>query len=122
MLGTAKAIFANFLDEIRNSNSPLKTVPSNRLADFFSIESDKEILDTLTKLRQGQQLFKNILSTWTTETAKFKEFKNLLVFSQLDAVIDFVKQTLSDEFRSFSYISPIRASAQRYYRQQAAAA
>lgn len=121
VLGTAKTIFATFLDEIRNSNSPLKTVPSNRLADFFSIESDKEILDTLTKLRQGQQLFKNILSTWTTETAKFKEFKNLLVFSQLDAVIDFVKQTLSDEFRNFSYISPVRASAQRYYRQQAAA-
>jgi len=120
-LSNTKTLLTIFLDEIRNTKSPLKDIPSDRLADFFPIEFDKEILKTLTDLRQGRQLFKNILSTWTTETTKFKEFKNLLVFSKLDTVIDFAKETLSEEFRNFSYISPVRASAQRYYRQQAAA-
>lgn len=117
----AKTIFGAFLDDLRNSKSSLKNIPSNQFADFFEIESDKVLLEVITKLRLNQELFKNILSTWTKETPKFKEFKNLLLFSKLDTIVDFAKQTLNEEFKTFSYISPVRASAQRYYRQQAAA-
>lgn len=120
VLSYAMTSLSNFIDEIRNTKSSLKSVPSHRLIDIFPLRSDKETLATLNNLRQNQELFKNIISTWTTSSPKFKEFKNLIIASRLGDIIDFSKQVLNDEFASFSYISPIRASAQRYYRQQAA--
>lgn len=85
---------------------------SLRIGNYLSVEKLKEDLSALAGIERGR--VKSI--TWNE--SKLLLLKNALTLAELDSLIDTINYYIHYEFGGMSYVKPVRASAERYYRSQ----
>lgn len=73
-------------------------------------------LDTLQKVRIAT--LKNRAKTWTIESEEFKEVYNNLALFYAIRNLGVIDDEIKSMYTSCSYIAPVRAAANRYYRTQ----
>lgn len=81
------------------------------------IGSESEMLNHFKKMF-STNTWRNKTLDLGLEDEVFVKFKNLLILARAGIVIYNLDEILDQTFRRVSYIEPIRASAQRYYRSQ----
>lgn len=78
----------------------------------------EEMLTAIQESQSQKGFWKRFVLDWTVETAEFVRYRRLLWGSRLEEILDSVERSIKREFGSISYITPLRAAAERYYRQQ----
>lgn len=74
----------------------------------------------LESLRTGTSLttFRRNASTWDITSKEFVEIYNLIAVSHVISCFDSIDTELREQYRNCSYVAPMRAAANRYYRTQ----
>ncbi|WP_071782513.1 MULTISPECIES: AAA family ATPase [Planktothrix] len=62
--------------------------------------------------------WKNKTSKWTIETEEFQQLRDLIIALEIPFILKACDNTITDFSRQISYMGPIRATAERYYRTQ----
>lgn len=88
----------------------------NKLLYTFNFDSNEQLLNSIKK-SDAKRFSKNIKDICLSSPV-FKELKGLMLASCLPYFLSAIDQHLSDIFKTVSYIAPVRASADRYYRPQ----
>jgi predicted ATPase len=62
--------------------------------------------------------WKDKTNSWTVETKDFKELRDLIIANAIPFILEKCDDTLANFSKNISYIGPVRATAERYYRTQ----
>jgi predicted ATP-dependent endonuclease of OLD family len=75
---------------------------------------------TLINIKTANQLktWSKLVSDWDINTPEFVNLNNRLVLSITLPVLDILNTRLTSYYKNSSYIGPLRATAERYYRRQ----
>jgi AAA15 family ATPase/GTPase len=79
--------------------------------------SKKAILKKIKEI-ESPKVWKTTVSNWEIDNDEFNRLNNRFVLSVSFAIIDNLNIELTSFYRNSSYIGPLRATAERYYRRQ----
>lgn len=79
---------------------------------------DKQGLLSNMKQTVNIESLKKHIKNWSVKTNAFSWFYNLFVVYKLEAMCSFCNEEIDDFYSNCSYIAPLRAEANRYYRNQ----
>lgn len=88
------------------------------IANRIRLATAPEILEQIKTMQAEKGLWKKQILEWNIESPDFIILRNLLWGYKLDEIINELARVLQRDFSSISYITPLRAAAERYYRQQ----
>lgn len=110
---------SQLLDYFKSKNR--KNTSQNTLRKLlikFGIGSKKEILDNILKNTISLKHWYKQIKNWKTNDDDFIYLNNLLIASRAAIILDYVEEYINNAIMNFSYVAPLRATAQRYYRRQ----
>lgn len=81
-------------------------------------DMDKQGLLINMKQKVNIESLKKHINRWSVKNSTFLKVYNMFVVSKLDAIISFCNSELSSFYSNCSYIAPLRAEANRFYRNQ----
>ena len=113
-------LFFNQLYELFKSKNRRNTSDSTlkRLLIKFGIGSQNQVLNNIIENTISLKHFQKQIADWKTFDKDFRVFNDLLIASRIPLLLDYVEEYFTDSIMNFSYVAPLRASAQRYYRRQ----
>lgn len=76
------------------------------------------MLDTIKSSQAQQGIWRKHVNAWTINSEELKVLQRLLWGARLESLLDSLSDSMRREFLAISYITPLRAAAERYYRQQ----
>ncbi|NMG59347.1 hypothetical protein E1H12_12680 [Geitlerinema sp. P-1104] len=88
------------------------------IIDEIKFGDDQEILNGIASVPYKGKTWKNKIEKWNLDDADFKDLRDLIVVNVFPIIYESVQDYLVRLARNISYIAPIRASAERYYRLQ----
>jgi predicted ATPase len=84
---------------------------------YLDISSQEAMLVKLTEMEFGSKWLRHC-KEWSIESAEFRKVYECIFILKYDSVFEFIGEYLTGLFRKVKYITPIRASAERFYRLQ----
>jgi AAA15 family ATPase/GTPase len=77
-------------------------------------------IDFLSKIQkiESPKKWNTLVSGWNLETSEFNKLNNRLLLAVSLRLVEYLNNKLTGFYRNSSYIGPLRATAQRYYRRQ----
>lgn len=101
---------------ISKSNAQLDSY--EELIDQLSFGSDKEILIQLKKPNEGPTRWSTFCKTLEEKNPAFVRIRNLIIMAKLPLLLATIDEAITVLSKNVSYLEPLRATAQRYYRRQ----
>ncbi|WP_449416588.1 AAA family ATPase [Phormidium nigroviride] len=89
-----------------------------QMALSFGIGNSEYMLKDIQENKVSTKYWKNKTKNWTIETNDFKELRDLIIASAIPFILEKCNDTLANFSNNISYIGPVRATAERYYRTQ----
>ncbi len=83
----------------------------------LNFSSNKKLLNSIVNQNVVKGFAKKV-ANWNLKTSEYKEFRALLLAATVPSLIEKCDQYISLMARNTSYIAPLRATAERYYRPQ----
>lgn len=105
-----------YINKILNNKISKNTV-SNIFDSIKQIGSKANILQNIKDI-ESPKAWKNIVKNWDKYNSDFISLNNRILLSNSLLIIDYLNSELTRDLRGVSYIGPIRATAERYYRRQ----
>ncbi|MFH1447005.1 MAG: AAA family ATPase, partial [Chloroflexota bacterium] len=100
---------------IHRNTSPRTTF---RLLESIELGSSEGMLKSIQNPRFGTKTWRAKTSKWTVDNPSFLELQNLLIAKSFLNLLTDSRTIFSDIMAQSNYIAPVRATAERYYRQQ----
>ena len=117
-LGNFNSLTKDVYQTIRNiSKMEYAQETITRIISTFNFDSNKALFNSIKNSDAATKFSKNIKDIHF-DSEVFKELKGIMLANNLAYFINIIDQHLSDMFKAVSYIAPLRASADRYYRPQ----
>lgn len=112
-----------FLEEIHDCVKNLvhgrtKDDSIDELITRLQLGTASQMLQAIKESQIQRGIWKKQVLEWTEDTPEFIRYRQLFWGSRLEELLDAVDEAIRREFGSISYITPLRAAAERYYRQQ----
>lgn len=100
-------------------NLHYSTTPENILKTIlaFGLGSSEKMLKNIQEINSGQTWQKKT-KKWTIETKEFQDLRNLIIANLVPFLMEKCDEVLVNFSKQVSYIGPLRATAERYYRIQ----
>lgn len=89
----------------------------SKIISTFNFDSNEALFKSVKNSDAATKFAKNVKDI-DIDSTLFKDLKGLLLASNVSYFISIIDQHLSDVFKAVSYIAPLRATADRYYRPQ----
>lgn len=89
-----------------------------RMASTFGLGSSVNMLEHIKKHPYGQKTWKKRTSNWQLNSTEFQELRDLIIANSLPNLLELCDNLLGQFSKNISYMGPVRATAQRYYRTQ----
>jgi len=89
-----------------------------RLIQKFGIGSKQKVLSSIIENTINLKHWSKQISNWDISNKDFKKFNDLLIASRAASILEYLDDSINGSVLNFSYIAPLRATAQRYYRRQ----
>ncbi|WP_299709341.1 AAA family ATPase [uncultured Tenacibaculum sp.] len=99
------------------SNRKLSDETILKILNQLNFNSNKELFDSIIK-QDIVKGFANKVKDWEIENDKYINLKNHLITSAIPSLISLCDSKITSIANSTSYIAPLRATAERYYRPQ----
>lgn len=109
-------LFASSLRPYFHGNTSIETI--HALFDQRGLGTDDQMLADLQSIRQGGPYWHHRVLGWQTDHAVFQSVRNLVLANWAPVLLEIADHYLSQVAQGVSYIAPLRASAERYYRSQ----
>lgn len=90
----------------------------HRLISNLWLGPDQSVLSTLQSIGSGGDHFRQKCRTWSIASPEFIAIRNAYIALVAEDLLSAIDEYLVATFRSVSYIAPVRATAERYYRMQ----
>ncbi len=90
----------------------------NWLVKGFGIGSSKSMLANLQNTTRGGKKWSKETEKWSENSDEFKSFRDLIIANSMFSILWYCNNYVSGFARNVSYIGPVRATAERYYRSQ----
>jgi hypothetical protein len=88
------------------------------LASTLGIGSSPLMLEAMRQTRTGLKTWTRTTSRWTTRSTSFQRMRDLVIAANLRGLLLACDEYLEAFARNSSYVAPVRATAERYYRLQ----
>ena len=89
-----------------------------QMALSFGIGNSENMLKNIQENSFASKYWKNKTRNWTAETKDFQELRDLIIANAIPFILEECNETLANFSKNISYIGPVRATAERYYRKQ----
>ncbi|HLO49326.1 MAG TPA: AAA family ATPase [Kamptonema sp.] len=89
-----------------------------KMALYFGLGSSENMLKDIQENNFDSKYWKTKTKNWTIETNDFKELRDLIIANAIPFILEKCNDTLANFSNNISYIGPVRATAERYYRTQ----
>lgn len=99
-----------------HANTSAETV--RHIAWGLGIGSSRRMLDAMPQSRAATKVWRERTSIWTTESGEFQRLRDLVIAANLRAFLLVCDEYVEAFARNSSYVPPVRATAERYYRLQ----
>lgn len=118
-----RALFQALIDktqETAHHATKLETIIQMALS--FGLGNSENMLKDIQENNFAGKSWKDKTKNWTVETKDFKELRDLIIANAIPFILEKCDDTLANFSKNISYIGPVRARAERYYRTQDLAA
>jgi predicted ATP-dependent endonuclease of OLD family len=102
--------------ELVHHNASRETIAS--LVRSFGIGSSKTMLANIKATGKGGETWKKKVAKWSESSSDYKHLRDLIIANSLLSIFASCDDYISTFARNISYIGPVRATAERYYRSQ----
>jgi predicted ATP-dependent endonuclease of OLD family len=85
---------------------------------YFGLGNSENMLKDIQNNPFSTKSWQKKTSQWTIETEEFKTFKNLIIANSIPFILEKCDNIITNFSRKISYMGPVRATAERYYRIQ----
>ncbi|UAM99359.1 AAA family ATPase [Polaribacter litorisediminis] len=110
---------------VKQIYTKIKEISSRNIADStvlkiiskLNLSSNKKLFESIVSQKEIKTFYKNV-NNWNIEDSIYKEFRALLLASIAPSLIERCNDYISNMASNTSYIAPLRATAERYYRPQ----
>ena len=89
-----------------------------QMAVSFGLGNSEHMLKDIQENSFGSLGWKKKTRNWTVETKDFQDLRDLIIANAIPNILEECDETLANFSKNISYIGPVRATAQRYYRTQ----
>jgi hypothetical protein len=89
-----------------------------KMVTSFGLGTSKFMLKDIQDNRYGGKHWKKQTRNWTIETDNFKKLRNLIIANAVPFIVEKCDEILGSFSKQISYMGPVRATAERYYRTQ----
>lgn len=113
---TLRELIINKIVELNHHKTSPRTI--SKTYSNLKLGSSKEMLNQLKNDKFSGNTWKNRLADWTLESTQFKAFRDLFIAESMPLVLEVCDEYITQFSRQVSYIGPVRATAERYYRIQ----
>lgn len=114
-----RALFQALIDKTKETaHHATKLETIIQMALSFGLGNSENMLKDIQENNFGSTYWKNKTQKWTVETKDFKELRDLIIANAIPFILEKCDDTLANFSNNISYIGPVRATAERYYRTQ----
>lgn len=113
----SSSILGILLKQVKNkvhhatSNENIKIISSN-----FGVGNSEKILEDFKNPKYSMKSWQKSIQNWNIENQDFKYLRDLLIATHVPNLLRKCDEILANFSRSVSYMGPVRATAERYYR------
>ncbi|MBE9469239.1 MAG: AAA family ATPase [Bacteroidetes bacterium] len=108
--------FYKLLKSKNRKNTSDNTI--RRLLIKLGIGSKNEVLKNIFDNTISLKYLQKQIANWNTFDKDFIDFNDLLIATRISSILDYIEHYIVNSIMNFSYVAPLRATAQRYYRRQ----
>lgn len=114
-----RALFQALIDKTKETaHHATKLETIIQMALSFGLGNSENMLKDIQENNIAGKSWKNKTKNWTVETKDFKELRDLIIANAIPFILQQCDDTLANFSKNISYIGPVRATAERYYRTQ----
>ncbi len=114
-----RALFQALIDKTKETaHHATKLETIIQMALSFGLGNSENMLKDIQENNFSGKSWKDKTKNWTVETKDFKELRALIIAHAIPFIIEKCDDTLANFSNNISYIGPVRATAERYYRTQ----
>jgi len=114
-----RALFDALIDKTKETaHHATKLETIIQMAVSFGLGNSENMLKDIQENSFGSQGWKNKTRNWTVETKDFQDLRDLIIANAIPNILEECDEMLANFSKNISYIGPVRATAQRYYRTQ----
>ncbi|WP_445247889.1 AAA family ATPase [Microcoleus sp. OTE_8_concoct_300] len=114
-----RALFQALIDKTKETaHHATKLETIIQMALSFGLSNSENMLEDIQKNRFAGKYWKDKTKDWTVDRKEFKELRDLIIANAIPFILEKCNETLANFSKNISYIGPVRATAQRYYRTQ----
>jgi predicted ATPase len=89
-----------------------------QMALSFGLGNSENMLKDIQENSFAGKYWKDQTKDWTVDRKEFKELRDLIIANAIPFILEKCDDTLANFSKNISYIGPVRATAERYYRTQ----
>lgn len=114
-----RALFQALIDKTKETApNATKSDTIIQMALSFGLGNSENMLKNIQENNFGTPGWKKKTRNWTVETKDFQDLRDLIIANAIPFILEECDETLANFSKNISYIGPVRATAQRYYRTQ----
>jgi hypothetical protein len=114
-----RALFQALIDKTqKTAHHATKLETIIQMALSFGLGNSENMLKDIQENNFAGKSWKDKTKNWTVETKDFKELRDLIIANAIPFILEKCDDTLANFSKNISYIGPVRATAERYYRTQ----
>jgi predicted ATPase len=114
-----RALFQALIDKTKETaHHATKLETIIQMALSFGLGNSENMLKDIQENNFASKYWKSKTKNWTIETKDFKELRDLIIANAIPFIIEKCDDTIANFSNNISYIGPVRATAERYYRTQ----
>jgi predicted ATPase len=114
-----RALFQALIDKTKETAHHLTKLETIiQMARSFGIGNSENMLKDIQENSFASKSWKDKTKDWTVETNDFQELRDLIIANAIPFILEKCDDKLANFSKNISYIGPVRATAQRYYRTQ----
>ena len=114
-----RALFQALIDKTKDTahhRTNLETIIQMALS--FGLGNSENMLKDIQENSFAGKYWKDQTKDWTVDRKEFKDLRDLIIANAIPFILEKCDETLANFSKNISYIGPVRATAQRYYRTQ----
>jgi predicted ATPase len=114
-----RALFQALIDKTKETaHHATKLETIIQMALSFGLGNSENMLKDIQENGFASKYWKSKTKNWTIETKDFQELRDLIIANAIPFIIEKCDDTRANYSNNISYIGPVRATAERYYRTQ----
>jgi predicted ATPase len=114
-----RALFQALIDKTKETaHHATKLETIIQMALSFGLGNSENMLKDIQENSFAGKYWKDQTKDWTVDRKEFKELRDLIIANAIPFILEKCDETLANFSKNISYIGPVRATAQRYYRTQ----